>query len=99
MLATGNWLSPRAEDSVLTDESAENCCGRAATRCPQKGGFWDGKVPCWQLRECIAELCDTCPAYIDQSRPCWLIENTPCKTLLDMSTCSVCIVHSRYGSE
>ena len=65
----------------------------------RKSSFWDGKTPCWELRNCILEVCQTCPAYLDQSRPCWRIKGTLCKKLLDKSTCFVCEVYERYGSE
>ena len=59
-------------------------------------GFWAGKTPCWSVRACTPELLLVCPAYLDQSRPCWETEGTLCAKLLEGSTCFVCEVYHRY---
>ena len=61
------------------------------------GSFWEGKVPCWDLRSCVPEARSSCIAYLDPSRPCWEHENTLCKTDLGLDTCFSCEVLHRYG--
>ena len=61
-------------------------------------GFWMGKTPCWVTRGCIPEARQLCRSYQDQSRPCWE-ENTLCKELFDMDTCSTCEVFKLYGGK
>lgn len=61
------------------------------------GGFWADKTPCWDIRGCVAQMCRHCPAYMDQSRPCWQTQGTLCKELLQKSTCFVCEVFERHG--
>ena len=61
-------------------------------------GFWADKLACWQIRECAPEMCQTCGAYLDQSRPCWDTADTPCKKLLGRDTCSFCDVLACYGT-
>ncbi len=63
------------------------------------GNFWAGKIPCWVIRQCIPEACQTCSAYLDQSRPCWEIDDTLCKKLLGLDTCVSCEVYKLYGPE
>jgi hypothetical protein len=58
--------------------------------------FWADKTPCWIFRGCVAEACDTCPAFYDRSRPCWE-QDTLCKRLLDMDSCFACEVYQRYA--
>ncbi len=60
--------------------------------------FWEGKTPCWDVMGCAPILKETCPAYLDRSRPCWDIPNTACDRLLGTeSTCDVCTVYALYG--
>jgi hypothetical protein len=60
------------------------------------GTYWQGKCPCWVLRDCIAEVRAECQAFHDQSRPCWEYD-TPCKELLGVPTCLYCEVWKRYA--
>ena len=32
----------------------------------------DRKVPCWVVRNCDPEKRASCPAYLEQSLPCWI---------------------------
>lgn len=59
-------------------------------------GFWADKTPCWEIRSCVDQVRRECPAYRDQSRPCWEAEGTPCEELLQKSTCFVCEVFRLY---
>lgn len=65
----------------------------------EAAGFWAGKVACWDLRGCAAEARQTCPAYQDRSRPCWVYEDTLCAQLLGVRTCFRCEVFRRYGGK
>ena len=40
-----------------------------------------------------------CPAYLDQSRPCWQARSTLCEEVLRARTCHICEVHARYGPD
>jgi hypothetical protein len=35
-----------------------------------------GKLPCWVVRGCDAEKRASCPAYLNQSLPCWIARLT-----------------------
>lgn len=65
----------------------------------QKRGFWVGKMPCWEVRHCIAEARELCRAYRDQSRPCWEHDDPLCRQLFKIDTCFVCKVFKRYGRD
>ena len=62
------------------------------------GTFWEGKMPCWTIRDCIPAVRQICSAFFDQTRPCWKQE-TPCKRLLGVSTCFSCEVWKRYATK
>ena len=62
----------------------------------EKNNFWVDKTPCWVLRGCVAEARHECPAYLDQSRPCWELGDTLCKKLFGIDTCFVCDLYKRY---
>lgn len=67
-------------------------------------GFWKGKTPCWKISRCPKAIKIECPAFKDQSLPCWVIQGTYCKmdatdtTGLDTSICEICEVYKRYGN-
>lgn len=48
-------------------------------------------IPCWQLRKCPESDRLTCPAYVDDSKPCWMIEDT--KFDCRYNDCRTCIVY------
>jgi hypothetical protein len=66
-------------------------------------GFWEGKIPCWEMCHCPEMIKNECPAPKYKSLPCWEIEGTYCKlddygaTGLDTSVCELCQVYRRYG--
>jgi len=62
-----------------------------------EAGFWKGKVPCWDIRDCIDEARSACPAYKNQSRPCWDHEGTLCKEMFGAKACFTCEVFQRYA--
>ncbi len=63
-----------------------------------KVGFWDGKTPCWVLRNCPEMMRDTCPSYLEQSEPCWEMPDTACDRILGTEkTCDVCCVYQAYS--
>ena len=62
----------------------------------KEGGFWDGKVPCWVIRGCPPDARRACEAYLDQSRPCWELEDTLGKKMLGIDTCFMCEVYRLY---
>ena len=52
-------------------------------------------LPCWDLRPCSDETRDTCPAYNDKTRPCWMIKGLNCAP--QGNECRRCAVY-RFGS-
>lgn len=66
-------------------------------------GFWEKKIPCWEMLRCPQMVRDECPAFKYRSLPCWEIEGTYCKlndkgaTGQDTSICEVCRVYKRWG--
>jgi len=66
-------------------------------------GFWQGKVPCWQMCHCSEAIKNECPAARHTSFPCWEIEGTYCKLSTDgssgkdISICRQCRVYKRWG--
>lgn len=48
-------------------------------------------VPCWEMRKCPMEERLKCPAYTNDSAPCWLLHGTR----FDCSTadCRTCVVY------
>ncbi len=62
----------------------------------EEAGFWADKTPCWVIRDCIPDARQKCPAYQDQSQPCWKVPNTLCKELVGIDTCFACQVFKLY---
>ena len=70
-------------------------------------GFWEGKVPCWEMLRCPRSIRDLCPASRHQELPCWEMEGTYAKltrvngmvTGCDTEVCTVCRVHKRWGNQ
>jgi MerR family transcriptional regulator/heat shock protein HspR len=52
-------------------------------------------LPCWDLLPCSAEARKRCPAYEDESRPCWMTKGQNCS--LQGNECRRCAVY-RFGS-
>ncbi len=52
-------------------------------------------LPCWDLRPCSDEIRDTCPAYNDNTRPCWMVKGLHCAP--QGNECRQCVVY-RFGS-
>jgi MerR family transcriptional regulator/heat shock protein HspR len=52
-------------------------------------------VPCWDLLPCSGEMREACPAYVDESRPCWAIRGLECAP--QGNECRECAVY-RFGS-
>ncbi len=53
-------------------------------------------LPCWELLPCNTQLRGKCPAFQDNSRPCWLIKDLDC-TPSHGNECRQCVVY-RFGS-
>lgn len=52
-------------------------------------------LPCWELLPCTAEARRTCPAYKENTRPCWMIKGLDCAP--QGNECRECAVY-RFGS-
>ena len=52
-------------------------------------------LPCWDLLPCNGETRKTCPAYNDNTRPCWMIKGLNCAP--QGNECRQCPVY-RFGS-
>lgn len=52
-------------------------------------------LPCWDLLPCTAETRRSCPAYEDNTRPCWLTKGLECAC--QGNQCRQCVVY-RFGS-
>lgn len=52
-------------------------------------------LPCWDLLPCTTEMRKNCPAYKDNTRPCWTIKGLDCAP--QGNECRVCAVY-RFGS-
>jgi MerR family transcriptional regulator/heat shock protein HspR len=52
-------------------------------------------LPCWDLRPCDQGTRDSCPAYNDKTRPCWMIKGIDCAP--QGNECRQCEVY-RFGS-
>ena len=66
-------------------------------------GFWEGKIPCWEMFRCPEAMRNECPAFKYRTLPCWQIEGTYCK-LFDYGArgdgaeiCENCRVYKRWG--
>ena len=53
-------------------------------------------LPCWQLLPCSPQKRHECPAYKDNSRPCWMIKGLDC-TPSHGNECRQCVIY-RFGS-
>jgi MerR family transcriptional regulator/heat shock protein HspR len=52
-------------------------------------------LPCWGLLPCSRETRESCSAYQDNTRPCWMIKGLDCATR--GNECRRCLVY-RFGS-
>lgn len=52
-------------------------------------------LPCWDLLPCDTTTRDRCPAYDDNTRPCWMIKGLDCAG--QGNECRKCVVY-RFGS-
>jgi len=52
-------------------------------------------LPCWDLLPCSAEARERCPAYKDDTRPCWMTKGLNCAP--QGNECRRCVVY-RFGS-
>jgi hypothetical protein len=52
-------------------------------------------LPCWDLLPCKNKVRDECPAFRDNSKPCWMMKDAHCT--LQSNECRYCIVY-RFGS-
>ena len=52
-------------------------------------------LPCWDLLPCDKKIRDECPAFRDNSKPCWMMKDAHCT--LQGNECRDCIVY-RFGS-
>jgi len=53
-------------------------------------------LPCWDLLPCNPERLKKCPAFQDNTRPCWMIKGLDC-TPSHGNECRQCVVY-RFGS-
>jgi hypothetical protein len=73
-------------------------CRMSKTASAYRRDFLADKTPCWILRGCVEDACDTCIAFYDRARPCWE-QDTLCKRLLDMESCFACEVYMLYARD
>ena len=52
-------------------------------------------LPCWDLFPCSDQTRKRCPAYPDNTRPCWMIKGLDCAP--QGNECRQCVVY-RFGS-
>jgi MerR family transcriptional regulator/heat shock protein HspR len=52
-------------------------------------------LPCWDLLPCNNDIRDECPAFKDNSKPCWMLKDAQCTQ--QGNQCRCCIVY-RFGS-
>ncbi len=52
-------------------------------------------LPCWDLLPCTAQTRKRCPAYNDNTQPCWMIKGVDCTG--QGNQCRRCVVY-RFGS-
>jgi len=89
------------EEIVEIDKAIREVKGRILTKEPV--GFWEGKVPCWEMLRCPEKIRDECPAFRHQGLPCWQIEGTYSKLHgggqkgCNTDICRVCRVYKRWG--
>ena len=48
-------------------------------------------APCWDLTDCPKEEREKCSAYIDRSKPCWVLNKSICRKMSNKS-CENCII-------
>lgn len=66
-------------------------------------GFWQGKVPCWEMFRCPEVIRNECPAFRHRALPCWEIEGTYSKLHAygekgdRTGICRYCRVYKKYG--
>lgn len=58
-----------AEEAAAKERLAE---GQPAMPSVKEAGTTSIKLPCWVVRNCDAEKRAKCPAYQNQSMPCWI---------------------------
>ena len=52
-------------------------------------------LPCWDLLPCSKEIRDRCSAFVDNTKPCWMLKDAHCT--LQGNECRKCLVY-RFGS-
>jgi hypothetical protein len=52
-------------------------------------------LPCWDLLPCDPKTRDSCPAFTDATRPCWMVIGAGC--VARGNECRECVVY-RFGS-
>jgi hypothetical protein len=65
-----NRLVDRWEAEAAAEEQNANVEPVVPTTA--KASATASRIPCWILRNCDAEERANCPAYLDQSLPCWI---------------------------
>lgn len=66
-------------------------------------GFWEAKVPCWEMSHCPKAIRNECPAFKYRTLPCWQIEGTYRKVFDyeqggdGTAVCRLCSVYKRWG--
>ena len=53
-------------------------------------------IPCWKIKGCPATARAGCPAFLQHSKPCWMISNKPWDCRND--ECRVCSVYTDCSS-
>lgn len=53
-------------------------------------------LPCWELFGCSKKMQKHCPAYQDNSKPCWMVHREFC--ISEGNDCRSCVVY-RFGSQ
>ncbi|MHC4441872.1 MAG: MerR family transcriptional regulator [Planctomycetota bacterium] len=53
-------------------------------------------LPCWEILPCNPQKREKCPAYQDNTRPCWMIAGLDCTPSYG-NNCRQCVVY-RFGS-
>ncbi len=52
-------------------------------------------LPCWDLLPCDSDTRESCPAYNESTRPCWMVKGLACTP--QGNECRRCVVY-RFGS-
>lgn len=66
-------------------------------------GFWQGKIPCWEMFRCPEVIRNECPAFRYRTLSCWEIEGTYSKLHAygekgdRTDICRHCRVYKKYG--